>query len=462
MSPHSQIIEAFERLSAEGPEEIAVIDGTTGDTTSRLMLVDLGRAMAHRFSWMKLLPGDRVAVQLRNSVDFIAVMIGALEAGLTVVPIDRDATRHEVMSLIRQFGIRAVVQHGVSDLSVHLVTEDVVPAEPIHPIPFLIKLTSGSTGRAKGVVTSEENLIEDCRNICGSMQIRPGDRSFGAIPLSHSYGFSNLVTPLLTRGTSLVVTNDYLPLAIIDICNRLECTVVPGVPTMFEHLAQLPESDGGFRIPPTFISAGAPLKSAVSRRFAERFGAPIHSFYGCSECGGIAYDREGRSVERGSVGHPMSGVEIRLGENDRVVVSSGAAAMGYINASAEEQGKFAERQFSTDDIGHFDQRGELHLTGRINDLINIAGKKVNPLEIETTILDLQGVRDCRVYGAPGGARGELVIAAVVADPAVSRDDIRRICQQKLSAYKVPRVIRIVDAIPVDERGKVKKAELEAL
>src|SRR4030095_12240361 len=100
----------------------------------------------------------------------------------------------------------------------------------------LIKLTSGSTGVPKGVVTSEANLLADCESICTTMGIAPNDLNLGAIPFSHSYGFSNLVTPLLVQGTPIVVSNDYLPQSLVDLANRYRCTVAPLIPMVFEHL----------------------------------------------------------------------------------------------------------------------------------------------------------------------------------------------------------------------------------
>src|SRR6185436_4278193 len=106
--------------------------------------------------------------------------------------------------------------------------------------------------------------------------------------------------------------------------------------------------------------------------------------------------------------------------------------------------------------------GELALIGRAGDLINTAGRKVNPREVESVILQLEGVREAKVYGEPAGARGEVVAAAVVAMPNVTREEIREFCRARLSLHKVPRIIKIIDEMPVDERGKVRRAALASL
>ena len=172
-------------------------------------------------------------------------------------------------------------------------------------------------------MTTEANLIADCENICTTMDIRPGDLNLGAIPFSHSYGFSNLVTPLLLQGTPVVFSNDYLPQSIVDLANRFRCTVAPLIPMVFAHL--ITAAHGSFESVRTFISAGAPLPPFTSRRFRERFGIEIHSFYGCSECGGITYDREGGAVERGTVGTALEGVDV-IHDGGRLAVRSDSVA----------------------------------------------------------------------------------------------------------------------------------------
>jgi long-chain acyl-CoA synthetase len=207
----------------------------------------------------------------------------------------------------------------------------------------------------------------------------------------------------------------------------------------------------------TFLSAGAPLPASTSRKFRERFGASIHSFYGCSECGGITYDRAGGAVERGTVGTAMDGVSIELRES-RVIVRSESAALGYWQDSFSP---FLSGQFVTDDLAEI-RDGEVALIGRASELINAAGKKINPREIEHVILQIDGVRQVKVYGEPAGARGEVVAAAVVASPDVTREQVRSFCRERLSLHKVPRIVKLIERIPVDERGKIRRSALAEL
>jgi acyl-CoA synthetase (AMP-forming)/AMP-acid ligase II len=406
------MLDRFSRLVERDPGTVAVIED--GRAVTRAELWARANAIAEQ------LPREPLALQLPNSAEFVATFLAALKRDLVVIPIDRDASSIEVAN------IRATFQ------------------PPFPAGTRLIKVTSGSTGKPKGIYTSEANLIADCENICSTMEIAPDDINLGAIPFSHSYGFSNLVTPLILQGTAVVATNAYLPQSLVDLANEHRCTVAPLIPMVFDHLATA--AHGRFETVRTFISAGAPLPAATSRRFRERFGIPIHSFYGCSETGGITYDRVGGAAERGTVGTAMNGVSLSI-ENSRLTVRSASAAGG---------------SFVTDDLVAMNEEGELVLTGRASDLINTAGKKVNPREVEAVILQIEGVREAKVYGEAAGARGEVVAAAIVATPEVTRELVREFCRARLSLHKVPRIVKLIDALPVDERGKIKRAALSAL
>ena len=445
------MLERFLALAAAAPEAAALVDDRV---VTRAELLAAARDLGERFAAGGLQAGDLVGVQLPNSVDFVAAFIAALERKLVMVPIDRDATETEVGAMLSHFAIKGLLYRR--DRDAVLTTRAISERPAVPSAARLIKTTSGSTGAPKGIVASAENLLADCVNICTTMEIRADDVNFGAIPFSHSYGFSNLVAPLLAQGTAVVISNDYLPQSILALCNRHRCTVAPLIPMVFEHLTSVAE--GGFETVRTFLSAGAPLSPSTSRRFRERFGREIHSFYGCSECGGITYDRRGGAVERGTVGSALKNVTLSIAK-DRLTVRSDAVTLGYLHdARTFEQFE----TFVADDLAEIDDAGEVTLTGRASELINAAGRKVNPREVEQVILQIDGVRQTKVYGAPAGARGEVVAAAVVASPDVTREQVREFCRARLSLHKVPRIVKLIDAIPIDDRGKIRRSALAEL
>lgn len=451
------MIERFLALTAACPDAAALIEGDSGRVVSRAQLAERANAVEQQLADAGLREGDTVAVQLPNSLNFVATFIAVLRRKLVAILIDRDAPETEVARILGHFAARALVYRRNGDVIVTMRSAGGLKrAAP--PEARLIKLTSGSTGMPKGIVASEANLIADAENICATMDIRAGDINLGAIPMSHSYGFSNLVTPLLTQGTAVVISNDYLPQSVVDLCNRYQCTVVPAIPMVFDHLVVA--AKGEFATVRTFLSAGAPLPASVSRRFRERFGKPVHTFYGCSECGGISYDREGGSVERGTVGAAMDGVTLST-ERARLVVRGANVALGYLHDATTFE-PFARGRFVADDLVDFNASGEVILTGRASELINAAGRKVNPREVEQVLLQMEGVQQAKAYGEPAGARGEVVAAAIVANPDVTREQVREFCRARLSPHKVPRIIKLIDSIPVDDRGKVRRSALAEL
>lgn len=431
----------FSSLADLAPDAPAVIDSESGTTVTRAELLRQAESLANHMERDRVAARSIVGIQMPNSAAFVATVLAVAKLDAVALLIDRDASAAEVGAISAQFGIHA---HS--------------PALPAGA--RIVKLTSGSTGKPKGIVMSEENLEADATQIGATMDIRPDDINFGAIPMSHSYGFSNLVMPLLIQGTPVVISNDYLPQAIIDRCNRYRCTVMPGIPMVFDHLSSTPAGDGQFTTVRTFISAGAPLSASVSRRFRERFGKPIHSFYGCSECGGIAYDRTGAAAERGNVGTAMENVRLTT-KSHRLVVHGSSVALGYlVDATTFEP--FDEGRFVADDLAEISADGTVVLTGRASELINTAGRKVNPREVEEILMQIEGVRQVKVYGEPAGARGEVVAAAIVASPDVTRENVRAFCRERLSPHKVPRIVKLIKEIPVDERGKIRRAALAAL
>jgi acyl-CoA synthetase (AMP-forming)/AMP-acid ligase II len=327
------------------------------------------------------------------------------------------------------------------------------------PRPVLLKLTSGTTAAPRAIRFRSEQLLADCLQICDTMGINCDDVNFGVIPLSHSYGFSNLVTPLLVRGVAMVLSRDRMPRAVLDDLARTGATVFPGMPVFYQAFCEMENA------PPLpklrlCISAGAPLPLEVARKFRDRFRRSIHSFYGSSECGGICYDREARLAEAGFVGPPMDAVKIELREPNvsasLIRVQSAAAGDGYFPDPDPE--KLGDGFFLPDDLLSPSGDG-FRIVGRISDVINVAGKKVNPAEVEAELMRFEGVRAAVVFGRESVLRNEEVAACVAASGNVREAELLEFCRGRLSGWQVPKRIFFVEEIPVNERGKVSRREL---
>lgn len=327
--------------------------------------------------------------------------------------------------------------------------------------PCLLKLTSGTTAAPRAIRFRSDQLIADCIQICETMGIGEQDLNFGVIPISHSYGFSNLLTPMIVHGIAVALSSDRLPRAIIQNLARSGATVFPGMPVFYQAFAEMTDVP---RLPKLklCISAGAPLSAKVAKKFQEKFKLPIHSFYGSSECGGICFDRDGTVAEEGFVGPAMNGVEIEMVESGaksgQIKVRSAAVGDAYFPEPDEE--KLGNGTFIPDDLLTAAPNG-WKIVGRVSDLINVAGKKVNPVEVEAELLSFAGVRQAIVFGRTSSLRHQEVAACVVANSGVSETDLLKSCRQRLSGWQVPKRIFMMDELPVNERGKVSRRDLEA-
>src|SRR5437762_8785302 len=410
-----------------------------------------------------LRPGSVIAIQIGNHEDWLSILIACLRTHLVVLPLEQsvnDQQRNATLELCKAGAVVSAVPSGAAPDISRLRTADATP-DWGEKAPTLLKLTSGTTAAPRAIRFRSHQLLADCNQICDTMGISNADLNFGVIPISHSYGFSNLLTPLIARGVPMVVSRDRTPRAVLADLARSNATVFPGMPVFYqafcemEYVPQLPK----LRL---CISAGASLPRAVAKKFREKFNLMIHSFYGASECGGICYDRETTNEEEGFVGQPIKGVDVEMldpsAPASQIQVHGAAVAAGYFPEPDDE--KLRDGIFVPDDLLARDDSG-FKIVGRISDVINVAGKKVNPAEVEAHLLRFTGVRQAVVFGRPAGARfrNEEVTACVVASSDVTESDLLRFCRTALSAWQVPKRIFVVDAIPTTERGKISRRDL---
>lgn len=413
-------------------------------------------ALAHHFAALRA-PAV-VALQLGNEPTWPALLLALFRAGHIPLPLGRHLARADLREAIALCGAAALVTAEGGPLRVDHRPETGNPATP--DAEFL-KLTSGTTGTARAVRFRAEHLVADGAQICDTMGFGPEDLNYAAIPLSHSYGFSNLLVPLLCRGVRMAISDDHMPRAILAGLEATGATVFPGTPVFFDKLAGL---DHIPRLPRLrlCLSAGAPLAVTVATAFTRKFGLKIHTFYGSSECGGIAYDTDDApEYEAGHLGTPMRGVEIaRLdpaGDLGPIAVRSPAVGLGYWPEESSEA--LRGGRFIPGDLIRWTPRG-LTLEGRVSDVINIAGRKLNPAEVEAQIAAYPGLRQAVVFGIPSALRGEEAVACVAGDH-LNRAALQRFCHDHLSQWQRPRDFWIVDEIPANDRGKISRRALAA-
>lgn len=389
-----------------------------------------------------------VVLQTGNHPGFVAALLGSWRAGRPVVLADAGLApriRDQVENVLGA-GTR------IAAMGDHLEFIDLPGARmPSNEAADLYKLTSGTTSTPSLLPFTGAQLLADCSNVCESMGLTPHDRNFGIVAFTHSYGFSNLITPLIVYGIPLVAASDPLPRALAAGLQTSAATVLPAVPAMFRALLTVENLPSTLRL---CISAGAPLETSICASFFEKFGRKLHSFYGASECGGIAYDSgSDPHPPSGFVGTALRGVELELlpaaDEKWRLRVRS--------HAVASPRGFFEP----PDLLEKID--GGLRIVGRDSDIINVGGRKVSPLQIEDILCRHPGIEAAVVFGAGREGGGESVAAAIVVKPDahLTAGSLRAFSADHLAPWERPRDFHFVSEIPVNERGKVSRRELAA-
>jgi acyl-CoA synthetase (AMP-forming)/AMP-acid ligase II len=453
------LLNAWRQMLGRGRPAPAILD-TKGEILRTFAEME-ERARELESSLEPFDPGSVVAVQIGNHEDWPSLLIACLRRRLVVLPLEKsisDQQRDAALELCKATAIVSVTS-SENSLKVSRLRTANAAIEWGESSPSLLKLTSGTTAAPRAIRFRSHQLLADCNQICDTKGITDADLNFAVIPVSHSYGFSNLLTPLIARGVRMVLSRDRTPRAVLDGLARTNATVFPGMPVFYQAFCEMEHVPALEKLR-LCISAGAPLSIAVARKFAEKFSLRIHSFYGASECGGICYDRDATTNTENFVGQAMKGVTIEMlgpsAPSTRIRVRSAAVGDGYFPEADNE--KLGKGVFVPDDLLTREGSG-FRIVGRMSDLINVAGKKVNPAEVEAQLLRCAGVRQAVVFGRESSLRNEEVAACVVASQHVSESDLLRFCRGVLSSWQVPRRIFVVDAVPVNERGKISRRDL---
>src|SRR5207248_5787809 len=316
--------------------------------------------------------GSVVALQIGNHEDWPSILIACLRKRLVVLPLEQSISHQQRSAALSVCRASALVNCDEIAPHVHKIHNNPSPNWD-GEAPALLKLTSGTTAAPRAVRFRGEQLLADCNQICETMGISDADLNFGVIPISHSYGFSNLLTPLIARGVPMVLSRDRMPRAVLVDLATTNATIFPGMPLFYQAFCEMEDVPALPKLR-LCISAGAPLAVTVARQFRQKFKIPIHSFYGASECGGICYDRDGTNELEGFVGPPMNGVDLEMIDPttsaSQIFVRSDAVGDGYFPES--DEAKLSGGCFVPDDLLSRIANG-FRIVGWVSDVINVAG-----------------------------------------------------------------------------------------
>jgi acyl-CoA synthetase (AMP-forming)/AMP-acid ligase II len=480
--------------------------------------------LAGHLSGLGLSPGDRLAILLPNSVDWIEACFAALRAGLVCVPISYQSTFPEIEYRILDASCRAIVttdemagtvaelqgkapsletviwvsraesqKRGFSLLGHRgpageagpgLRFSDLAQSAPPGAAPdpaaidctSFVVYTSGTTGRAKGVQLSVHGMLwVTAASWAPIGGLSETDTVLSPLPLFHSYALNLSVLSILATGAAAHILEKFSTAEVLSLLESGRYTLFPGVPTMFHYLLQAAQtSKAKFPNLRLCISAGAIMPATLNRDFEKRFGTPLLDGYGITETSTmVTLNWPTGSRVMGSCGIPVPGLAVRIvdpasgrdvpaGEEGELIVRGPNLMAGYLNKPAETAAALRDGWYHTGDLARSDINGFLTITGRLKELIIRGGQNIAPAEIEEAASAFTPVLDCAVIGAPHEHLGEVPVIFVVVRPghSLSAAELTGHCQALLSAYKIPQAIYTVSEIPRTGSGKIMRFRLK--
>lgn len=454
---------------------------------------------AHALCGLGVQPGDRVAAQIDKSLEGIALYLGTLRAGAAFLPLNSAYTPAEMDYFVSDAEPRLLVASpekaaalgpvvaAHSGTRLHTLgadgsAGDLLPRVNAQPDTFddvpraggdlaAILYTSGTTGRSKGAMLTQDNLWSNAEVLRAAWRYGASDVLLHALPIFHIHGLFVAINLTLAAGASLALLARFDADAVFSALPR--CNVMMGVPTFYVRLLQDERlTAAATRHMRLFVSGSAPLLADTHRDWRERTGHAILERYGMTETGMNASNPYDGERVAGTVGPPLPGVEIRItdpesgaplppGTVGMIEVRGPNVFAGYWRNPEKTRAEFRpDGHFITGDLGRFDTRGYLQIVGRGKDLIISGGFNVYPKEVEEELDALPGVAESAVIGLPHRDFGEGVTAVVVTAPNCPPDlteaDVLARLRERLAAYKCPKRVLFVAELPRNTMGKVQK------
>jgi amino acid adenylation domain-containing protein len=503
--------------AARDPERTALIAGEARRTFAELQRDS--DTIARALQSAGIVRGDRVAVMLENSIEFVTALFGALKAGAVFVPVNASTKADKLAYILADCGVKALVAPtalarqvlpalekapalsillwvgtavsadlpaGIASLSFSEIlssSENLAapPADPglIDQDLAAILYTSGTTGRPKGVMLSHANLVNTSWAIATYLENRPDDVVMCVLPLSFGYGLTQILTGARVGFTVVLERSFAFPADTLARMVKHRVTGLPGVPTFFSTLLGLEALKTADLSSLRYLTnAAAPLPVAHLQRLRQRFPqAAFYSMYGMTECTRVSYlDPADLEAKPDSVGRAMPNCEAYVVDEDgnravpgavgELVVRGANVMRGYWNRPEEtarrlRPGPLGETLLHTGDLFRADEDGYLYFVSRKDDVFKCRGEKVSPKEVENVLYELEDIAEATVVGVPDPADGLAVKAFIVprAGAVLAEAAVRQHCRGRLESHLVPKFIEIRDELPKTETGKVQRFAL---
>jgi long-chain acyl-CoA synthetase len=457
-------------------------------------------ALAAGLRALGLKPGERLGLHLPNWPEFVLTYYAAQKAGLVPLSLNVTYRAEEIAYICRDGEVAAVVTGDPVAASlpprgeipsvrtvVHVgaAREGRVAFAALRGEPGLAALdpdreetaailyTSATTGHPKGVMLTHANVVSNAYATIHHLRMSAEDRGLCALPLFHCFGQNFIMNALVGAGGTLVLQERFVLEEFLGAVGRERVTLLYAVPTMYILFLNADLSAYDLSSLRLCFSAAAMLPADVEQRWRERTGHWIHQGYGLTESSPFAsYNHETR-FKPGSVGTPIENVEMKVvdgegrdlpvGELGEILIKGPNVMKGYFRNPEATAQAITGGWLHSGDIGYRDREGYYYIVDRVKDMINVAGFKVFPREVEEVLFRHPAVREAAVIGIPDPVRGEAVKAFVVLKEGqqVAPEALRALCKEKIASYKVPEAVEFVAALPKSPTGKILKKDLRA-
>ncbi len=456
-----------------------------------------------------LASGDGLAILLPNGPEFVTAFHGALRAGMYCVPMNPLYPPGELLYMIRDSGVKAIVAPlqlaAMAPLvraavpGIALIVVEQSGALPDGVVPYgsllahapvadarratgsvddlaVVLYTSGTTGKPKGAMLTHGNLSSEAVILGDYMDYAAEDRIVAVLPLFHAFGLTVCLNTAIYTGAELIILPRFSPTEVLTVIQAARATIFVGVPTMYSFILQAAR-DTAVDVSSVrhWVSGGAAMPTAVMESFERRFGAPILEGYGLSEASPVTSfaPMDGRPRKIGSIGVTLPMMEqmvvdeedraAPVGELGELVVRGPNVMKGYLGRPEETAAILRGGWLHTGDIARMDEDGYFYIVDRKKDMIIVGGFNVYPREVEDVLFGHEGLIESAVVGVPDDQYGEAVVAYVVRrNDSLTAEDIQAFCAERLVKYKWPTRIVFTDELPKNAIGKVLRRQLKEL
>ena len=475
------------------PDSVALTMGLA--EVSYGTLDKLAAGCADRLLADGLNPGDHVLISLPNCIEWVVAYQGIVRSGAIPVPVNPLLADTEIDVIYKDCAASVIINDApwgperpscvcsydisAKDKSLVETLANSQPCPIVRPDDVAVILySSGSTGKPKGIELTHYGLMWNAQAFAlDLLDIKPIDRGYVVLPLSHVFAHTCLMTTFLFVGASLTISSRYDADETLRAIDRDRITIFMGVPAMYWTLAEQTVPDGlDLSCWRACVSGGQALPEEVHKNFEERFSVMISEGYGMTEASASICNTRlsGSRRKPGGCGDPFWGVSIRIindegrdveaNEKGEILVASPGLAKGYYGQPELTRTTFRNGWLHTGDIGRIDDDGTLFVIGRQKEMIISGGYNVYPREIEELGLQMPGVFEVAAIGEPHERFGETIVAYVVPKEGAKIDTEVLIDEwsAKLAKYKVPRKVRVLPSLPRNANNKIDRLRLSAL